>query len=55
MDHPGHFYGPDEQVERRAPDTPADLPKRSWAAVLKGSLREFKDDELIDRAAALTH
>jgi membrane protein len=42
-------------VERRAPDTPTDLPKRSWAAVFKGSLREFKDDELTDRSAALTY
>ncbi|MBD0839518.1 YihY/virulence factor BrkB family protein [Streptomyces sp. TRM68416] len=48
-------YGPDEQVEERAPDTPSDLPRTSWGAVLKGSLREFKDDELADRAAALTY
>lgn len=47
--------GPDEQVERQAPDTPTDLPKRSWVAVLKGALREFKKDELPDRAAALTY
>ncbi|MET8167378.1 YihY/virulence factor BrkB family protein [Streptomyces sp. NPDC005329] len=47
--------GPDEQVERRAPDGPGPLPKRSWPAVLKGVLREFKDDELTDRAAALTY
>ncbi|MFJ9038782.1 YihY/virulence factor BrkB family protein [Streptomyces sp. NPDC102406] len=48
-------FGPAEQVEERAPDTPSDLPKRSWGAVLKGSLREFQDDELTDRAAALTY
>ncbi|WP_106516329.1 YihY/virulence factor BrkB family protein [Streptomyces himastatinicus] len=53
--HLGYTYGPDQEVERRAPDTPADLPKRSWGAVFKGSLREFKDDELTDRAAALTY
>ncbi|GCB42872.1 YihY/virulence factor BrkB family protein [Streptomyces sp. NL15-2K] len=47
--------GPDEQVERQAPDTPTDLPRRSWGAVLKGTLREFKKDELTDRAAALTY
>lgn len=47
--------GPDEQVERRAPDGPGKLPKRSWSAVLKGTLREFQDDELTDRAAALTY
>jgi membrane protein len=48
-------YGPDPDVERRAPDTLSELPRRSWRAVLKGTLREFKDDELTDRAAALTY
>ncbi|MEV1021114.1 YihY/virulence factor BrkB family protein [Streptomyces sp. NPDC050264] len=48
-------FGPDENVARRAPESITDLPKRSWMAVLKGSLREFKDDELTDRAAALTY
>ncbi|WP_189940108.1 YihY/virulence factor BrkB family protein [Streptomyces aurantiogriseus] len=47
--------GPNEQVERRAPDEPGQLPKRSWWAVLKGTLKEFQDDELADRAAALTY
>ncbi|WP_433920922.1 YihY/virulence factor BrkB family protein [Streptomyces canus] len=47
--------GPNKQVERQAPDTPTDLPKRSWGAVLKGTLKEFKKDELTDRAAALTY
>ncbi|MEV6947765.1 YihY/virulence factor BrkB family protein [Streptomyces sp. NPDC051172] len=47
--------GPDREVERAAPDSPAKLPKGAWAAVLKGSLKEFKDDELADRAAALTY
>ncbi|MFI6808054.1 YihY/virulence factor BrkB family protein [Streptomyces luteogriseus] len=47
--------GPDEQVERRAPDEPTQLPGRSWRAVLKGTVKEFKDDELADRAAALTY
>jgi membrane protein len=47
--------GPDEQVERQAPDTPTDLPKGSWGAVLKGTMKEFKKDELTDRAAALTY
>ncbi|MET9502926.1 YihY/virulence factor BrkB family protein [Streptomyces sp. NPDC006259] len=46
---------PDEQVERREPDEPGRLPKRSWMAVLKGTVKEFKDDELTDRAAALTY
>ncbi|MGW6860791.1 YihY/virulence factor BrkB family protein, partial [Streptomyces xanthophaeus] len=47
--------GPDEQVEERAPDQLSDMPKRSWMAVLRGTLKEFKDDELADRAAALTY
>ncbi|MFG2356304.1 YihY/virulence factor BrkB family protein [Streptomyces sp. NPDC048521] len=47
--------GPDQEVERAAPDTPTKLPGRAWGAVLKGSLREFRDDELTDRAAALTY
>ncbi|WP_367325064.1 YihY/virulence factor BrkB family protein [Streptomyces sp. HUAS ZL42] len=52
---PARHYGPDAEVERRAPDSPTDLPKGSWGAVFKRSLREFKDDELTDRAAALTY
>ncbi|MGV9455050.1 YihY/virulence factor BrkB family protein [Streptomyces sp. NPDC003635] len=51
----GTRAGPDEQVERQAPDTPADLPKGSWGTVLKGTVKEFKKDELTDRAAALTY
>ncbi|QLJ02634.1 YihY/virulence factor BrkB family protein [Streptomyces sp. NEAU-sy36] len=47
--------GPGPQVERSAPDAPTELPKRAWRAVLKGTLKEFKDDELTDRAAALTY
>jgi membrane protein len=52
---PPEEAGPGPAVERRAPDTPTKLPKRAWAAVLKGSLREFQDDELTDRAATLTY
>ncbi|MEV0738530.1 YihY/virulence factor BrkB family protein [Streptomyces sp. NPDC050549] len=47
--------GPGEQVEREAPDRPTKLAKRSWWAVLKGTVREFQADELADRAAALTY
>ncbi|MBV2357087.1 YihY/virulence factor BrkB family protein [Streptomyces sp. J2-1] len=47
--------GPAPEVEEAAPDTPTDLSKRAWGAVLKNSLREFKRDELTDRAAALTY
>ncbi|MFG3121586.1 YihY/virulence factor BrkB family protein [Streptomyces sp. NPDC048201] len=48
-------FGPTEQVERRAPDSLTDLPARSWGAVLKGTLKEFQKDELVDRAASLTY
>ncbi|MEU2184596.1 YihY/virulence factor BrkB family protein [Streptomyces thermolilacinus] len=47
--------GPDPEVERNAPDEPTAMPKRSWWAVLKRTVAEFKDDELADRAAALTY
>ncbi|MFF9453247.1 YihY/virulence factor BrkB family protein [Streptomyces flaveolus] len=47
--------GPDAEVERRAPDEPTQFGKRSWWAVLKGTVKEFQDDELTDRAAALTY
>ncbi|MBX9392096.1 YihY/virulence factor BrkB family protein [Streptomyces sp. TRM72054] len=53
--NPAEGAGPPPEVERAAPDSPTKLPMRSWGAVLKGSLREFKDDELADRAAALTY
>ncbi|THA71064.1 YihY/virulence factor BrkB family protein [Streptomyces sp. A0958] len=47
--------GPGEEVEERAPDQPTELSGRSWRAVLRSTAREFKDDELADRAAALTY
>ncbi|KKZ71015.1 YihY/virulence factor BrkB family protein [Streptomyces showdoensis] len=52
---PGGSAGPGRQVEARAPHGPSELPKRSWKAVLRGTLREFQEDELVDRAAALTY
>ncbi|NEY31650.1 YihY family inner membrane protein [Streptomyces sp. PRKS01-65] len=48
-------YGPGTATQRRAADSPAELPKRSWMALLRRVLAEFKDDELTDRAAALTY
>ncbi|MFG2617311.1 YihY/virulence factor BrkB family protein [Streptomyces sp. NPDC048507] len=47
--------GPDAQVEERAPDRLKELPARSWRAVLRGTVGEFRTDELGDRAAALTY
>ncbi|MFC5905091.1 YihY/virulence factor BrkB family protein [Streptomyces zhihengii] len=43
------------RVEGETPDTPTDLSKKSWKAVLKRTLKEFKKDELTDRAAGLTY
>ncbi|MFF2195383.1 YihY/virulence factor BrkB family protein [Streptomyces sp. NPDC058157] len=51
----GEAPGPGRRVEERAPDRLSALPERSWKAVLRGTLKEFKDDELADRAAALTY
>ncbi|MEU6105587.1 YihY/virulence factor BrkB family protein [Streptomyces flaveolus] len=48
-------YGPGASTERAAPDSPTQLPKRSWSALLRRVVSEFKDDELTDRAAALTY
>ncbi|MFD6109083.1 YihY/virulence factor BrkB family protein [Streptomyces yangpuensis] len=47
--------GPGALVEERAPAGPTELPARSWKAVLRGTAKEFGDDELADRAAALTY
>ena len=38
-----------------APDSPTDLPKRSWWDTLKRTFTEFKEDNLTDWAAALTY
>jgi membrane protein len=37
------------------PDDPTDLSGRSWAEVLKRTVKEFRDDNLTDWAAALTY
>ena len=39
----------------RDPDSPDDLTARSWVGVLRRTVREFKDDDLTDWAAALTY
>src|SRR3954463_2927901 len=43
------------QNRTQDPDGPTDLPKESWFAVLKRTIREFKADNLTDWAAALTY
>ncbi|MFD9516332.1 YihY/virulence factor BrkB family protein [Streptomyces sp. NPDC059979] len=52
---PNVAAGPSERVEEQAPDRPSELPARSWKAVLRGTFKEFRNDELADRAAALTY
>jgi membrane protein len=37
------------------PTQPTQLSKQSWRAVLTGTVKEFRDDELTDRAASLTY
>ncbi|MFD7082336.1 YihY/virulence factor BrkB family protein [Streptomyces sp. NPDC059918] len=44
-----------QDARRPVPDEPRELPGKSWSAVLKRTLKEFRDDELADRAAALTY
>jgi membrane protein len=48
-------YGPDAATEDAAPDSPTELPGRSWSALSRRVIHEFQDDELTDRAAALTY
>jgi membrane protein len=45
----------DDQAAHAAPDDPTDLSGRSWWAVLKRTVKEFKADNLTDWAAALTY
>ena len=50
----GDERGP-ELDEGRAPESPADLHQRSLRAALKRAVREFREDKLLDWAAALTY
>jgi membrane protein len=43
------------RTEARAPERPGKLGGKSWFGVLKRTVREFKDDNLTDWAAALTY
>ncbi|UUU21140.1 YihY/virulence factor BrkB family protein [Streptomyces sp. DSM 40750] len=44
-----------ETEERTGAGGPAGLPKPSWWAVVRRTVKEVRDDELSDRAAALTY
>jgi membrane protein len=38
-----------------APKTPTDIPKPGWFRILGRSFKQFKHDDVTDRAAALTY
>ncbi|MFF7445176.1 MULTISPECIES: YhjD/YihY/BrkB family envelope integrity protein [unclassified Streptomyces] len=44
-----------DEDEKDDTDSPSELPARSWRAVVRRTAKEFLDDELSDRAAALTY
>ncbi|MFI9320136.1 YihY/virulence factor BrkB family protein [Kitasatospora aureofaciens] len=50
----GPVRGPQEATDQ-GPDAPTQVPGRGWLGVLRRTWREFLDDELSDRAAALTY
>ena len=43
------------EAEERGPAEPTEMPARTWVTALKRTAKEFKADELSDRAAALTY
>jgi membrane protein len=43
------------EKQGQAPDQPTEVPVRGWAATLKRTVKEFRDDGLMDWAAALTY
>jgi membrane protein len=47
--------GEDRDGRTKAPEGPSELQARGWGAVLKRTVKEFKDDDLTDWAAALTY
>jgi membrane protein len=46
---------PPAEQSRSAPERLTGIPKTGWFAILKRSIREFKHDDITDRAAALTY
>jgi membrane protein len=43
------------QAQQTEPASPEDIPKAGWRDVLRRSVKQFKRDDLTDRAAALTY
>jgi membrane protein len=50
-----HGRVPTGDPQRGAPSSPAKLGRRPWLGVLKRTVREFREDNLTDWAAALTY
>jgi membrane protein len=44
-----------QDPDHRPPEAPTEIPKASWKAILKRTVREFKEDDLTLLAAALTY
>jgi membrane protein len=44
-----------EGAKDEVPEKPSDLEKRSWWKTIKRTVQEFQDDNITDRAAALTY
>src|SRR3954453_558325 len=42
-------------ADRHVPDSPTAVRSSGWRQILRRALREFKHDEITDRAAALTY
>jgi membrane protein len=49
------MHDADGNARDDVPDDPTDLGGGSWLAAAKRTLKEYKDDDLQDRAAALTY
>ena len=49
------IHDADSNARDDVPDDPTDLGGGSWLAAAKRTLKEYKDDDLQDRAAALTY
>jgi membrane protein len=45
----------DSNARNDVPDDPTDLGAGSWLAAARRTLKEYKNDDLQDRAAALTY
>ena len=46
---------PQRPAQAELEDSPTDINKAGWRAILKRSIQQFKHDAVTDRAAALTY